>query len=97
MANTYTIPTEGIKMYLPSCTTFNIPNFLSESKSVTYVCFMVFSFMNIVIYLFILNVTVERVASLLHIREVTGSTLAPETDYPEVFMAFLSPSRKMPG
>jgi hypothetical protein len=34
---------------------------------------------------------------LLHIREVPGSNLGPETDYPDGFRGFFSPSRRMPG
>jgi hypothetical protein len=48
------------------------------------------------IRLFALKVAVERVALLLHILEGLDSNLGPETDYLEVFMVFLSPSKQMP-
>jgi hypothetical protein len=34
---------------------------------------------------------------LLHIREVSGSNIDPETSYHEFLVVFLSPTRQMPG
>jgi hypothetical protein len=42
------------------------------------------------------NVVVVWLEIILHIREVPGSHLGPETGYYNVFVVFLSPARRMP-
>jgi hypothetical protein len=49
------------------------------------------------LFIDILNIMAEWLTLLLHIYEVQGSNLGPETRYPEVFMIFLSPYRQMSG
>jgi hypothetical protein len=39
----------------------------------------------------------QEVAKLIPIRAVTGSSLSQNTEYPEIFVIFLSPSRRMSG
>jgi hypothetical protein len=41
------------------------------------------------------NVVVEWLTLLIHIREVPGSNIGPETVYPEVFRCFSQTSRKI--
>jgi hypothetical protein len=43
------------------------------------------------------NVVVEWLTLLLRIQEVPGSNLDSEACYPEFFVVFLSPSRRMRG
>lgn len=43
------------------------------------------------------NVVVDCVANLLRIRGIPGSNLGPETDYPDLFVGFFSPSMQTPG
>jgi hypothetical protein len=43
------------------------------------------------------NVTAQWIAFLLHIWEVVDSNLSPEFIITDIFVVFLSPSRKMLG
>jgi hypothetical protein len=40
---------------------------------------------------------IEWLTLLLHIREIPGSNLSPDTGYPEVFEVFFFPWRQMPS